>query len=604
MASRRGSRGTGRQPARRGVSINRSTAVVLAFAGAIVVALGLLGAAWWSNASRDWAEVVRVGDETANRAQLLERMDVLAFLVAERTTRAETLTGSRDADAVARLRRALDAQSASLVEVAQGELADELLLRRELGDEVPAPDAAAEIALLLTGDLDRHVRWITLGPGGTGAPGTGADPGWPAPPVDALPDAALVADLEARIRPALESGDLTAVLAAAGAAGWRAAAGDAWVGGEERVEAFDPGFRGLVATAEGPGPVEPTADPSGRISFGQVVDLVRGTDDGATRIELMHQDGIKDEAINRWAWLRAARRAMAARLVDRAATQPAEQVRAEELVIGRADRGAKGPWVRLAQLAVSRLPADQGGGDASAASALAADLNGRPIDDRLARWDALVATDAGGTPAGGELGFFTREQLAGDVAATVFDPAVAGGAVMGPFTTATGPTLFLLRTRYDGPLDEAAIGALLQITDASDLHALAIQLDPAEALRAKGLAWRALAEVGAPSAASRALNETALGRVAGPYALGGQLFVARPLERRVAVADADQLARIRALGLDAWLEAARGAPDVTVKQDPLAQESPAPSTTPGFSSVPVRTPTLPSIPGAAVPTGP
>ena len=105
--------------------------------------------------------------------------------------------------------------------------------------------------------------------------------------------------------------------------------------------------------------------------------------------------------------------------------------------------------------------------------------------------------------------------------------------------------------------------------------------------------------------AREALVETAIGSASGPYAMGGDILVAWPTERRTEVPTGQVLDRLRVDAFAAWLAAAMADLEVTLDADPFGAGSAAASPSPGTSGqavptvAPMATPPVVVLPGAS-----
>lgn len=118
-------------------------------------------------------------------------------------------------------------------------------------------------------------------------------------------------------------------------------------------------------------------------------------------------------------------------------------------------------------------------------------------------------------------------------------------------------------------------------------------------MRAAGTLWRAVDEFAANIASKPAVDATPLGQRTAPLALGGDLFVVQPEERRTAPAPSDVVMRLKTEGFEIWVAARIAAATIVRDPEPLPGilvDSPTPGMArPADQSPDVPAPNLPSI---------
>jgi hypothetical protein len=218
-----------------------------------------------------------------------------------------------------------------------------------------------------------------------------------------------------------------------------------------------------------------------------------------------------------------------------------------------------------------------------------------------------LALNASGTS--GELGFYTKGELAPDAGKAAFADSTHTGDVIGPISTSAGPELFLVEARYGGTLDDRSKVALgqVRVDPAPDLAAYTRQFSPADVSLATDAGWRAEPEFGSTESVRAALFGTAIGTLSDPFVLDGKLAAAVVSERKTAVPDARTLARLTLDGYDAWFGSEYARAKITRSDHPLPElepsASPSPTPAPALPSAPVLvTPNVPAIPGGAAAT--
>ncbi len=615
----------------------REVVIVGGFGVAIVLGLGSLGAGYLViRCDHDWTSVASVNGHDISREALRGRMAVLALLAQERsqfvgegvlagTLTSEEATGLQQQAAAA---TSLDAARESLID-------DELLRQLAARDGVTAPaapDSWAEATTYASADLAHRVRYVRFGlplptSGSSPTPSSGPSPTPSAQPSGAAGDwpaagAGNVDAAVARIKAAYTANTpVEAIVSSLHDAGWQVLGEDVAVSAEgvpaDASLDLDPSI--AAATTRGsPGTVAgPTTDAYGRVSLGLVLPSPDTTMVGrrfgvdATKI------GLDAAALQSWANGQTLRRAVIASLIANW-SKGVNEAHFRELVIGAAPdlSGTAGPWVELSALAVDRLngvnlssiPGAPAGLDLGA-EALARTLSATPPTDRATLFRALVAVADGTTaPASsgtsGELGFYTKDGVIPDLGTAAFADAVKTGDMIGPISTASGPELFLVESRYAGTLDERSQVALRQIRNnpAADLLAYTEQYSPADAGLATDAGWRAEPEFATSEAVRGALFDTPGGVLSDPFVLDGKLAVAVVTERRAAVPDPRTLGRLILDGYDAWLASELARATITRSDNPLPELMP--SSSPSSSASASALPALPSMPALDTPNVP
>ncbi len=570
-----------------------------------VVILGVAVRAYFED--RDWALVVRVGDQDIDRADLRDREAVLGFVLADQTTAIGSLrtAGRIDADEASFILGGLEETLGAPRDAAIATLIDGSLIHGYAVASDIRPDAVDVGDELLRARLDfaeRRLRWVRIAWQAPGSSVAAAVPGPAAKP----PDASGLREIATAVRNALTSGaDVATVAEPYRAAGWVVDAGHRWLPASGPVDGVDPEVI-AAARAGALGPLEPVVG-TGWVAIADVTDVASPypKELGGPLADDARDAGVSDPALRAWATERSERRAVAAALASGWTGTPGDTVRAEEIVVGPADpEGAPGPWVELAHLAVSDVPASAiPDGAGTPGSRLAARLGALDPVQRRAEFGRLVASASTAGGRSGELGFFVKEQLAPGLAEAAFTADVVTATLLGPLPTDTGEELFLVEARYDGPLDDRSIGALVGLRAGSSTPMEVVRSTaPGESARTLGGPWRAAGEVPPGSGASRALLETPIGELSDPFVLGDQLVVARILERRTAIPDEAAIARLSVVGLDAWLDGRRRT--VPIVHAPGA--SPSPSAGPVgsglFTPLPQGTPVLPVTPAIPGPS--
>ncbi|MGD0247856.1 MAG: hypothetical protein ABSB75_02275 [Candidatus Limnocylindrales bacterium] len=645
----------------------RKAVVLGALSLAVVLGVGSLGAGWaiYRN-NHDWTAVASVNGHAISREALRGRMAVLALLAQERSSfiAEGVLPGNLTAEQVAVLRNGI--AGAATLDAARESLIDDELLRQLAardGVATPAsPDPWVEATAYASSDTAHRIRFIRFGlpsattssatpsptPSSSPSPSASATPAptatpTPAPTATLQPSPAPSAGAGATAAPwpaatqanvdaatARARAELTAgtpaetIVARLHDAGWQVFGEDVSVSADgvpaDSTLALEPEIATGATTAKLDGIVGPAPDSAGRTSLARVlgspdiVPLERRLpfDADTAKVEL--------SAIQSWADGQALRRAVTASLLSAWRSKGVNQAHFRELVIGPApdSSSAAGPWVELSQLYLDRLagvsPASITGAPAGlslSGDALARTLNSMSQAARATLFRSLVAA-ANKPPApassntSGEVGFYTKDGLIPAIGGAAFDPATHTGQVIGPISTATGPELFLVETRYGGSLDERSKAALGQIRSdpTPDLAAYTTRFSPTDAALAIDAGWRSEPEFGSTEAIHSALFDTEIGVLSDPFVLDGKLALAVVTERRTAVPDARSLARLALDGYSVWFDSELAKATITRSDNPLPELMPSPTATSSSSIAPelpsmpaLDTPNLPVIPG-------
>jgi len=266
--------------------------------------------------------------------------------------------------------------------------------------------------------------------------------------------------------------------------------------------------------------------------------------------------------------------------------------------------------VELQHLVLRRIDAADPMGRASA---LIAELSALPLRERVARFHALV-DEANSEPGGGaldtsgEIGWVAQDGVIADLRDAAFGSRRANGDIVGPIDTAAGPEIFLVEARFAESLDERGAAIAVEArTAGADLAVIAQRVAPADAARASGGPWRALAKLQASAIRMAGLDTAAVGDLTGPLDLDGQVVLCRLLEKRTAPYTPDELASLQLDGFGTWLGDRLAAATITLDPDPLGLGSPIPSVSapPSGSQVPVPsfvTAGTPKAPAFGLPT--
>ena len=650
---------------------SREAVVFGALSLAIVLGVGSLGAGWalYRN-NHDWTAVASVNGHAISREALRGRIAVLALLVQERSSfvAGGVIPGNLTADQVAVLQNGIAA--AATLDAARESLIDDELLRQLAardGIATPAsPDPWVEATAYASGDTAHRLRFIRFGltvtnamstgaatpsPSPSPSPGASATPApspsgsaspgpspSPAPSAGASPapgawPAAAQANVDAtaaRIRAELTAGtSAETIVAKLHDAGWQVFGEDVSVSADgvpaDTTLELDPEIAAGASTGKPDDILGPATDATGRTSLARVlpspdtVPLKRRlpADADTAKVEL--------SAIQSWADAQALRRAVTASLLAGWRSKSVNEAHFRELVIGPApdSSAAGGPWVELSQLVLDRLtgvsPTSIEGaptGLSLAGDALGKTLNSMSQSSRATLFRSLVAA-ANKPPApetsntSGEVGFYTKDGLVPAIGSAVFDPSTHSGQVIGPISTASGPELFLVESKYGGTLDDRSKAALGQIRSdpAPDLLTYVARFSPADAALATDAGWRSEPEFGTTEAIHSALFDTEIGFLSDPFILAGKLALAVVTERRTAVPDATTLARLALDGYSVWFDIELAKATITRSDNPLPELMPSPTATSSSSVAPempsmpaLDTPNLPVIPGQSAAT--
>ncbi|MEX2548466.1 MAG: peptidylprolyl isomerase [Chloroflexota bacterium] len=549
-------------------------APTVVFALVAVVAVGLLatGVVWNLN-ERDWAPVATVDGQVINRAQVRDREAVLGLLMEEQAKAVDSLREQNRVSAgeAAQLTDGLTASLTDVRSIAIASLIDDALVHRYAtseGVQVPPPDLATELATARSALTDRRMSYMRI----AWQPGVAKE----VSPETAVPDAAQLAELGSAVRAAIDSGtDRVALAEDYRSAGWFVTVDTRWLPSDGPVPWMD----GEAVAAARAAPVGPLPAVVG-VAWVAVLDIADTAPDpsvfGQQMLSNARDVRVSEGALQSWALAEAERSAVSADLLAKWAGTPALNVRAAEAVIGPADpQGPDGPWVELAHLVVADVPpAHIPAGEGTPGKRLVRHLAATEPSETASAFAALVAQANATTARSGELGYFVREQLRPELAALAFADGVDSGSVVGPIATENGEEIFLVRSTYEGALDERSIGALTELhRGTTSLFDMASSLSPAEAARAVAGPWRSAAEFEVPSAATTALFETPIGQLSGPFTIGEQLVVARILERRTDIPGPDALGRIEVDGFQTWLVSCRAS--ATITYAPTAEPSPS-----------------------------
>ena len=596
----------------------REIAVISGLALAVILGLGSLGGAWlFYRNDHDWTAVANVNGTPISREALRGRINVLSLLAERRVyyVGAGADAAGIDAGQRASLVSQIQATIADPVTAARDSLiADELLRQLAARDGVATPAAAdpwAEAATYATSDLARKVRYIRFGLPAAGSTTAATQPGgaWPAA------STANVAAATERLESELADGTAaTVIVAGLHDAGWQVTGQDVSVSRSGVPSDLNLELDSSIAAATLSGKVDdvlgPTTDLYGRVAMGRLIEI-SNMSSAKDRISGMADAAKVDGAsIQSWANGQALKRAVTAHLLA-GWRSGVEQAHFRELVIGAAPTsGTAGPWVQLSSLAVdrvssldaSKIPGAPAGLDLHP-DALAAALRNLGAAERVKLWDALAAAAnaglASGTVRSGDIGYYTKDQLLPDVGKAAFEDKVKDGDVLGPITTASGPQLFLVRSRYSGTLDERATAALAQVRadPAADPATYTAKFSPTDAPLAADAGWRAKVEFASTEPASGALFDTAIGTLSDPFVLDGKLALGLVDQRRTATPDARMADRLTLDGFDAWFATELHNATITRNPTPLPELVPSASPTAAPSVPALETLSLPSVPG-------
>src|ERR1035437_8984680 len=634
--------------------LRRERTILALIAVAILAGIGSLGASlYFAKADHDWASVATVNGHSISREALRGRMAVLALLAQEREAflAEEVSAGRLPSDQAATLEQTAAADT-TLEAARQSLINDELL--RELaardGVATPAsPDPWSEATAYTSVDLAHRVRYIRFGlasssattgtsPNPTASPSPTMSPvvtsapsptpaassaasaaPWPAASPDAL--GATITRIRAEFT---ADTPVTTIVADLHDAGWQVFGQDVLlsadgVPSDPTVELDSSIAAGAISGSTG-AIVGPTVDAYGQTIIGKLLGPPDATMAGRRFAGDANKTNLDASALQAWADGRALKRTVAASQLAHWRSTPLAQAHFRELVIGPApgSTGTAGPWIELSALATNRLtgvtPSAIAGAPAGldlGADNLAKTLRSMSTTDRAALFRTLVAAanrppapDA--TSISGELGFFAKGNLATDPDTAAFADSTRTGDILGPISGPSGPTLYLVESRYAGTLDDRSQIALRQIGSdpAANPLSYTTQFSPADVPLAQDAGWRADAEFGSAEPVRAALFDTAIGILSDPFVLDGKLALAYVTERRTAAPDVRMLDRLALDGYDAWFGSEYAKATITRSDDPLPElRTPAPSGAPTVSlvlptGVTLNTATTPEIPGA------
>ena len=640
--------------------LRRERTILALIAVAILAGVGSLGASlYFAKADRDWASVAMANGHSISREALRGRMAVLALLAQEREAfiAEEVSAGRLPSDQGATLEQASTADTT--LEAARQSLIDDELLRELAARDGVAtptsPDPWSEATAYTSVDLAHRVRYIRFGLASPSAT-TGTSPNPTASPIpspstsptmspvaSSIPSPAPAASTSAtatpwpaaspdtldatitRIRTEFTADTpVTTIVADLHDAGWQVYGGDVLlsadgVPSDPTVELDSSITAGAIAGSTG-AIVGPTVDAYGQTNIGKLLGPPDATMAGRRFAGDANKTNLDASALQAWADGRALKRTVAASQLAHWRSTPLAQAHFRELVIGPApgSTGTAGPWIELSALATNRLtgvtPSSITGAPAGldlGADNLARTLRSMSATDRAALFRTLVAAanrppapDA--TSISGELGFFAKGNLATDLDTAAFADSTRTGDILGPISGPSGPTLYLVESRYAGTLDDRSQIALRQIGSdpAANPLSYTTQFSPADVPLAQDAGWRADAEFGSAEPVRAALFDTAIGILSDPFVLDGKLALAYVTERRTAAPDVRMLDRLALDGYDAWFGSEYAKATITRSDDPLPElRTPAPSGAPTVSlvlptGVTLNTATTPEIPGA------
>ena len=616
--------------------LRRERTILALIAVAILAGIGSLGASlYFAKADHDWASVATVNGHSISREALRGRMAVLALLAQEREAflAEEVSAGRLPSDQAATLEQTAAADT-TLEAARQSLINDELL--RELaardGVATPAsPDPWSEATAYTSVDLAHRVRYIRFGlasssattgtsPNPTASPSPTMSPvvtsapsptpaassaasaaPWPAASPDAL--GATITRIRAEFT---ADTPVTTIVADLHDAGWQVFGQDVLlsadgVPSDPTVELDSSIAAGAISGSTG-AIVGPTVDAYGQTIIGKLLGPPDATMAGRRFAGDANKTNLDASALQAWADGRALKRTVAASQLAHWRSTPLAQAHFRELVIGPApgSTGTAGPWVELSALATSRLtgltPNAIAGAPAGldlGADNLAKTLRSMSTTDRVGLFLSLVAAanrppvpDA--TSTSGELGFFAKGNLAIDLDTAAFADSTRTGDILGPISGPSGPTLYLVESRYAGTLDDRSQIALRQIGSdpAANPLSYTTQFSPADVPLAQDAGWRADAEFGSDEPVQAALFDTSLATLSDPFVLDGKLALAYITERRMAAPDARTLDRLTLDGYDVWFGSEYAKATITRADDPLPElRTPTPSGVPTASLV-------------------
>jgi hypothetical protein len=588
---------------------------------AIAVAIVVLGAVVATSIADRDLHVVATADgiPSINRADLRARMALEAFLAlrhgdalgaAQREGRLteSDVEGLKDQD--------ITAQTSS---GALALLLDDRLLAPEAAARhftAPVGDPAAELARYLTNEGRLHLQWIAID--GRGSVSSAATHPFPAPKGTSADPVGLTA-LGGLIHDAITSGQ--PVMATVGGlvdSGWRASGGDTWAPLEGDWQSLDPSLLAAARAEDlAPNTILGPFQHGGAVVVGRFLERSGATIGGPSLVDDANRAGIDGAVLRAWATDRALIRAIGDQLVADAATTPVDQVRGNELLIGPLPQGDPSvTHVALDQLTVSRLteatietlagsaPSTAPSPAVAPADRLAGALRALAPTDRIARFRALEAVaNAGPVPGlldrSGPIGWFAKDDVLPTVAAAIADPTSVRDTILGPFETGGGPTLFLVRGRFTGPLDDRASAALTEVmaADQPDLAAFTLRFDPSDIDWAGGVEWRsALGFTSMSDPAVKELFALPAGSLSQPLVIDSRLALIAPIEHRIATPSTGELDAYRLSAVGQLLVDARASRKVWTDLDPLGDGLPGASASPSSveaSETPLPYPTVP-----------
>ena len=568
----------------------------LVLAVAAVVATGLLLLAGrQALEEQDWARVAMVDGRDIDRGTVRDREAVLDFVLQTQAERVQAMVreGRMTPAEAERIQADLDVRLGDVRSHAIADLVGARLIAAEApqSGQAEVGDLGSELADARIAPAERLVRWVRIGwhpPEGT-AVGDGPR-GDPAHPVlsEAM-DQLAVAWPDATRRSSVAQG-LSDV-------GWIVTSGEGWFPKDgsvsglegEAVDAARSATKGGLVTEKG----------IGWAVVAEVLDVAEPGPVGPQLVSEARTDGVPAGAVEAWLRDRTLAREARQRLSERWLAEPVDLVLAQEVHLGPTDQeGAPGPWVQLAHLATRSVPESAiPAGPGTAAERLRDHLRSLPAADRMIAFRSLIAEAAARDPAeAGELGWFVREQLAPELAAAAFAEGALTHDVVGPIDTLLGPELFLIESRYTGPLDDRTIGALIDLDPGGvEPAVLAAGVRPGMAAYGRTGPWRSTWELGSDFSRQAAV-ETSIGTPSDPFVLGDEVVALTPLDRRLGVPDANGLARLRVSGFEAWLSRLHEQATVSYADGEGPVPAPSPESSGLPTQLPMGTPRLPVAP--------
>jgi hypothetical protein len=610
--------------------LRRERTLLALIAVAILAGIGSLGASlYFAKSDHDWASVATVNGHSISREALRGRMAVLTLLAQERESflAEEVSAGRLPSDQGATLEQAAAADTT--LEAARQSLIDDELLRELAARDGVAtpesPDPWSEATAFTSVDLAHRVRYIRFGlaspnattgtspnptaspsPSPTMSPAARSAPSptpaassaataapWPAASPDTL-DATIT-----RIRAEFTADTpVTTIVADLHDAGWQVFGQDVLLSADgvpaDPTVELDSSIAAGAITGSTGAIVGPTVDAYGQTNIGKLLGPPDATVAGRRFAGDANKTNLDVSALQAWADGRALKQAVQASQLAHWRSTPLAQAHFHELVIGAApgSTGTAGPWVELSALATNRLtgltPNSIAGAPAGldlGADNLAKALRSMSTTDRAALFRSLVAA-ANRPPApdetstSGEIGFFAKGNLSTDLDTAAFADSTRTGDILGPISGPSGPTLYLVESRYAGTLDDRSQIALRQIGSdpAANPLTYTTQFSPADIPLAQDAGWRADAEFGSDEPVEAALFDTSLTTLSDPFVLDGKLALAYVTERRIAAPDARMLDRLALDGYDAWYSSEYAKATITRSDGPLPElRTPAPS---------------------------